>query len=243
SKHLPMVNSGTGLGEEVHQHSGWLIPLGFVLAVAGLSAPFLLYYLRPVADWFRGSPTAAPTPVTLSVGGAHLSVPANYLESRAARSGGTMQSLALFALLPAFKGYSPGQAAQFEDNGPSSALVHVLLRAGTTLDPDSRLARIYQPYLASRDGSPAPFGLVQYGFRADSFYANDDLFAGRREGKLVLILCEKPAQNLAGPNCLANERVLAPSLTLSYRFKRARLSGWSGIDEGVTALATGCLRR
>src|SRR5581483_2135278 len=102
-----MVNSDIGLGEDVHQHSGWLIPLGFFLAVATLSALLLLYYLRPVPAWFAGSPTAAATPVALSVGGAHLSVPANYLESRAARSGGAMQSVALFALLPSFKGYSP----------------------------------------------------------------------------------------------------------------------------------------
>jgi len=31
----------------IHRHSGWLIPLGFVLAVLGLCALFLAWYLRP----------------------------------------------------------------------------------------------------------------------------------------------------------------------------------------------------
>jgi hypothetical protein len=237
-----MVNSDTGLGEDIHQHSGWLIPLGFALAVAALSALFLVYYLRPVPALFRNSPTAAATPVALVVGGAHLSVPANYIESRAARGGGTVQNLALFALLPDFKGYSPGETARFEDNGPASPLIHIVLRAGTTLDAESRLSRIYQPYMRA-GGAPAPFGLDRYEFRAGSGYGGDDLFAGRRDGKLILILCERPAQDLAGPNCQASERTLASSLTLSYRFKRSLLSDWSRIDEGVTALASGFLRR
>ena len=237
-----MVNSDTGLGEDIHQHSGWLIPLGFVLAIATLSALFLLYYLRPVPALFRGGPTATATPVALAIGGAHLSVPANYIESRAARGGGQVQTLALFALLPDFKGYSPAEAGRFEDNSPASPMVHIVLRAGAAMNSESRLSRIYQPYMKGA-GAAGPFGLDQYVFRGDSGYGNDDLFAGRRDGKLILILCGRPAQDLASPDCLASERTLAPSLTLSYRFKRSRLSDWSRIDEGVTALAAGFLRR
>jgi len=32
---------------EIHQHSGWLIPLGVILVILALSGMFLLYYLRP----------------------------------------------------------------------------------------------------------------------------------------------------------------------------------------------------
>ena len=33
--------------DDIHQHSGWLIPLAFMGAIALLCAGFLVYYLRP----------------------------------------------------------------------------------------------------------------------------------------------------------------------------------------------------
>ena len=72
---------------EIHQHSGWLIPLGFagviVRAVRGL---FLLYYLRPRA-WRRSGTTARPRPppwsISACVGSGCISPPA--ISNRAPR--------------------------------------------------------------------------------------------------------------------------------------------------------------
>ena len=90
---------------EIHRHSGWLIPLGFLAVVAALCGAFLLYYLRPATAPFRDNrPTAATTMVHLSVRGLKLNVPARYIESRAARGGGDQDVVPLFAALPDMRG-------------------------------------------------------------------------------------------------------------------------------------------
>src|ERR1700748_515567 len=89
---------------EIHQHSGWLIPLGILLVILALCGMFLLYYLRPAGSFRDNGPTADTERVTLSVRGVALHVPANYIESRAARTGGDQDVVPLFALLPDLRG-------------------------------------------------------------------------------------------------------------------------------------------
>jgi hypothetical protein len=59
---------------------------------------------------------------------------------------------------------------------------------------------------------------------------------------MLLLLCERPAQDLPGPNCLAIDRPIARNVNLSYRFKRAQLSGWRAINDGVSRLVAGFLK-
>jgi hypothetical protein len=228
--------SGEG---EFHRHSGWLIPLGLFTVVAALSGIFLLYDLRPAPGPFRDNrPTAAVTMVGISVRGLELTVPARYIESRAARGGGDQDVVPLFAALPDMRGYSDREAALFAGNAPDSPVVHLLVRADTNgLDMKSRFARIYMPYFTDPKGDEGPFALARYSFRADSGYGRDDLYAGN-DGE-VLFLCERPAQDIPSPNCLAIDRPIAPGINISYRFKRAQLSRWREIGEGADRLIAG----
>jgi hypothetical protein len=73
--------------DEIHQHSGWLIPLGFLAVIMVLSGLFLLYDLRP-GPGPRGGRTADDAPVQLTVRGLKLTVPANYIDSSEARGEG-----------------------------------------------------------------------------------------------------------------------------------------------------------
>ena len=218
---------------EIHQHSGWLIPLGILLVILALSGMFLLYYLRPLPASFRDAgPTATSTSIAFRVRGVPFRVPANYVESRAT-AGADLDVVALFALLPDMRGYSTADAALFSGNAADSPLLHMLIRADTnSLDPASRLARIYMPYIVNPAGTPGPFGLTRYTFRADSGYGRDDLFTGAGE-PMLLLLCERPAQDLPSPNCLAIDRPIARNINLSYRFKRSQLALWQQISDGV----------
>lgn len=220
--------------DDVHQHSGWLIPLGFVILVAVLCALMLLYYLRPGPR--DAVPVGDARAVSLSVGGLPLTVPANYIKSRAARSGGPQAALSLVALLPDMAGYSKAQGKLFDNNAPDSPVIDILLHGGSTMAPADRLARIYRPFLVDAAGVAGSFGLTRYDFQSDSGYARNELFTGQSDGALVLLLCEKPMPDLASPNCIATDRPFAPGVALSYHFKRAYLSRWALIASNVNSL-------
>jgi hypothetical protein len=219
---------------DIHRHSGWLIPLVLAGVIGALCGALLLYYLRPSQIAFRDRPTAIAAVVDLSVRNLNLRVPARYLAS-GARNGGDRDTVSLFAALPDMRGYSEKEAALFAENAPDSPVVHLMIRADqNALDAHSRLTRLYMPYIANPAGEAAPFGLVRYAFRADSGYGRQELYVA--ENSALLFLCELPAQDLPSPNCLAINRPLVPGVDLSYRFKRAQLSDWREIAQGVDRL-------
>lgn len=221
--------------EDIHQHSGWLIPAAFLLAILLLSGLFLGWYLRPGPK--VPAPTDQDTLVDLMVGDQAFAIPANYIQNSAARAGGTQNGVALAALFPSWHGYSDAEAHAFSGNAPDSAVVRLSLRGDThPMDASTRLARIYQPYIPDPKGGPGPFGLTQYGFAQNSGYEREDLFAGQDKGKLVLFLCEQPAPELSSPNCIVTDQPLGQSVSLSYRFKRAYLARWRELSGGVNGL-------
>ena len=150
---------------EIHQHSGWLIPLGLALVILALCGVFLLYDLRPGAGLFRNvAPTADASAVRVSVRGIPFTVPGNYLESRSSRRGGDLDVMTLSALLPDMRGYSAADAGLFLSNAADSPVVHLILRGDTdSLTAADRLARIYMPYVDRSCGRPR-------GVRPDPLY-------------------------------------------------------------------------
>ena len=228
--------SSTGHREEIHRHSGWLIPGAFLFAILLLSGLFLGWYLRP-GPKSQIAPTGQSSLVELRLHGTPLAVPANYIEDARARAGGDMEALTLVALFPSWQGYSESQARLFSSNAPDSAAIRLSLRGDANgLNARERLERIYRPSLANAVGEQGPFGLTQYSFVPDSGYGDDDLFAGETKNGLMLFLCERPSAQFPSANCLAIDRQLTPELSYSYRFKRAWLGRWQEIATGVDRL-------
>ena len=225
-----------GRKEEIHRHSGWLIPGIFFFAVLLLSGLLLGWYLRPGARPVSAS-TSRSTPVQISLRGVSLAIPANYIESSTARAGGDMDAVTLAVLFASWRGYSDAEARLFTGNAPDSPVIRVSLHSDpNNLDGQGRLNRIYMPHVANRE--KGPFGLTQYSFAQGSGYDGNDLFAGEYAKGLVLLLCERASPEFSSPNCLAVDRPLAWNLSYSYRFKRAYLARWQEISTGVDVLIT-----
>ena len=220
---------------EIHQHSGWLIPFAVAVVVVILCTALFLYYMRPFAlrpgtAPFRDN-RASDVAIPVNVGGMALSIPRRYLEPGSAAKNMT----ALMAALPDMRGFSQNDAQLFAENGPDSPIVHLLIRANPgDLPVSERLKRLYMPYIANAAGEKGPFGLTHYSFRAGSGYAHDDLYAGN--GGAILFLCEQSAQDLPSPNCLAIDQPIAQGVSLSYRFKRSQLASWRAINDGANRL-------
>ena len=225
----------TNGSDDVHQHSGWWFPFAILAVIAVLSLAFLLYDLRPGPR--SGTRTDDTSPVGLSLGRLALVVPANYLDSRAAREGGPQDTLTLSALLPDMRGYSAADAPLFQGNAPDSPLVRLYFKDDETeMSAAERLQRIYGPYLEAGRDRDGGFGLRQYAFRPDSGYGNSDLFAGTEGGRLLLFLCERADPQLASPNCLVTGQTVAANVSFSWRFKRAYLARWQEAAAGVDRL-------
>ena len=240
ARHGAMINTrmgrAAGKSDDVHQHSGWLIPLGLAIAILGFCGLFLGWYLRP-GPRAGTAPTGQSTIVHLEIRGATFAIPANFLENSRTRAGGEQDSIAVAALFPSFRGYSDADAPLFAGNAPDQPVIHLLLRGDpNNLAPEARLARLYMPYITEPKGAAGPFGLTQYSFRKASGYEQNDLFAGQGDKGLLLVLCERPASELASPNCVVSDRPMAANLSYSYRFKRAYLSRWREMASGVNQL-------
>lgn len=222
--------------QKIHQHSGWLIPAAFGVAILLLSGLFLGWSLRP-GPRTPAALTGQSNIVELTVRGTAFAIPANYIQSPAARAGGDQEALSLSALFPSLRGYSDEDAKLFQGNAADSAVIHINLRgAAGTLNAKARLERVYKPYAIDSKGEPGAFGLTQYAFRPNTGYERNDLFVGQGAAGPVLLLCERSAGDLSSPNCLATDQPLDSNLSFSYRFKRAYLARWREIDSGVSGL-------
>ena len=232
--------------EDVHKHSGWLIPLGVFLVIFALSAMFLLFYLAPTPPALfqeQVSPTSRSDVIELSVHGLKLAIPANYLQYERARQGGERKEIALFALLPDMSGWSNWEAQSFSDNAADSSVIFLLIREQEmNLSEADRLERIYLAYVVDPRGSPGPFDLTQYVFRDDSGYHHEDLFVGQTASGPKVLRCVRFSPEVPSPSCL-RDMPLGHSVALSYRFKRAHLAQWREIGEGVDKLIAGFEKR
>ena len=227
--------------EQIHQHSGWLIPLSVFLVTLALSALFLLYYLAPTLPPLfaeQASPTSSTEPVALRIGNLRLWIPANYIEFESARKGGARREVALFAMLPDLTGWSNWDAASFTDNGATSRIVHLTLKQDdASLGEAEKLQRIYLAYVVDPRGKIGPYGLTQYRFRSDTGYHNEDLFVGETDRGPVVLHCARLGKDVLSPGCLRDMK-LAPGVTLSYRFKRSKLVHWREIAGAVDKIMT-----
>jgi len=182
------------------------------------------------------SPTSDTTPVEVEVGGLKLWIPANYMVFDSTRRGGHRREVELFAALPDLTGWSNWDSGKFDDNGPKSQIVFMPIREDhVNLTETERMQRIYNAYLADPKGAPGPFGLTQYAFRNDSGYHAEDLFVGQTGGGPVVLHCAKFGPDVPSPNCWRDMK-LGRGASVSYRFKRSKLSHWREIADGVTRL-------
>ena len=228
--------------ETIRKRSGWLIPLGVLVVTFLLSAMFLLLYLAPSAPSLfeeQISPTSRTDIIRLRVHGHPFYIPANYLEYESARQGGDRREIALFALLPDMSGWSNWEAGSFGSNAADSQVVYLLIRDERLgITESERLRRVYLGYVTDTRGRPGPYGLKQFEFRDDSGYHDEDLFVGETARGLMVLRCVRSGAEVPSPSCL-RDTLIAPGVSLSYRFKRSHLSEWREIGAGVDRLIAG----
>jgi hypothetical protein len=217
------------------------------VVTAALSALILLYYLVPSPNSFieeHPSPTGRTDPIALSVGKLNMVIPANYISYASARQGGPAKEVALAARLPDLQGYSEWHSSSFNDNGPDSPIVYMLIRDDAiNISEEDRLKRIYMSYVTDTEGKPSDFNLTKYAFRDDSGsgYHDEDLYVGQTASGIVVMRCDRLGPQVPSPSCLRDMRV-GHHVAVTYRFKRSHLAEWQDIATGMDKLMKGFVR-
>lgn len=183
--------------------------------------------------------TADTRPVSVSIADRPFSIPANLIADGRQRSGGAQGRIDLVVRWPSLAGYDASHAALFDDG--ARGLIRIWLEEGRaagagSADPAGADAAL-RPEIY-----PVAGGLFARAFAANSDYASEEIvyeasaLRTRTSAPPFAARCQK--WNAQEATCL--RRVpLAPGLTMTYRFPRARLADWGRLEHAVTGLVTG----
>jgi hypothetical protein len=237
---MALATSSSRPEYEPETHGGWLKPaLLTMLGLAvigglawGIDSSIENYRDRIALRGLDGK----PSPVSLSIAGEPLSIPANMFRFRADRRGGALDRVSLLVHWPTLDGFSDELADDFKDNSPDAPLIYLTVAPrDTALDSTARLATVYENFF---DGPvvPGPAGLVGRRMKADSPYAGEVVFFQPRGNVPFVARCMVESTPEIPSTCIRDVN-FGRGLSLLYRFNRTRLADWSRLDAGLYALA------
>lgn len=172
------------------------------------------------------------------IGNNVLAVPDNAIRFERARRDGVAGRLDLYLRWPDMQGYSQSSRDDFNHAGGSRNILFLSLQEQMmSRDMDGRFDPIYSA-LVEMPGRPAQGGLVAYAFKPGSGYMQEELFVGRRDGRIVFVvrcLTGTTAEESLAP-CERDVQV-GENLSLAYRFPSQLLPQWQKLDAAVRATA------
>lgn len=192
-----------------------------------------------------GGHTDDPSPRTIAIGEDFLKVPANMIRQEAARRDGAAKRLDLYLRWPGLEGYTTATRDDFNHAGGRKAVLFLSIEERSmSQDMSGRLGPIYDR-ITTKPGTPGVAGLLAFGFKEGSGYANEVLMVAPADAS-----GDKPfvARCLSGPSAAES---LAPcerdihvgkSLSLTYRFPAELLPRWRELDAAMRAKAEEFLR-
>jgi hypothetical protein len=225
-------------------HGGWLRPLGVgllavVLVIAAGVAVWNLvrHYHDSVTLAGRTSDT---TPVVFTIAGNDLAIPANMIRSSRQRRGGAVERVDLILDWPDLRGYSAETAEPFRSGSPIAPLIYVSLSpADSSMDSSARLEPVYSRFFTG-DAVTAPTGLIARRLSDDSGYRGEEVVYEPLASRPFVARCVAKATPEIPATCM-RDVLVAPGLSMLYRFDRFYLGDWQAIDAGLRDLAAGLL--
>jgi hypothetical protein len=223
-----------------HRHGGWLRPIGLgllaivVVIAAGVAIwKVVRHYHDSVALAGRTTDT---TPVRITIVGNALAIPANMIRTGRQRRGGVMERVDLLLDWPGLKGYSTEDAEPFRSGSPIAPLLYIsILPADSSLDSSGRLESVYARFFTGT-ARAGPSGLVGRSLSDDSGYRGEEIFYEPGADRPYVARCVAKATPEVPATCM-RDVLIAPRLSLLYRFDRFYLGDWQAMDVGLRGLA------
>lgn len=220
-------------------HRGWIRPLFFGVIAIVLVAAIGILIDRAVRSYHDSVALAGHSAdtrlVRLTVAGAPLEIPANMIRAGRQRRGGAMDRVDMVVTWPELDGYAPATAEVFRDGSPLAPLIYLsLLPADSPLDSDARLDAVYSRYFTG-DPVKGPSGLVGRLLTGASGYEGEVVFSSAPGERRFVARCAAKATPEMPATCI-RDVIVAPGLSLFYRFNRFYLGDWRAMDEGLREL-------
>ncbi len=182
-----------------------------------------------------------PSPVSLTIAGETLSIPANMIRFAETRRGGTVDRIDLVLHWPTLEGYSNSLSEAFKGGSLSTPIIYAsIARRGITLDSTARLDHVYERFFV---GPPiaGPAGLLGRRLDKDSGYGNEIVYYLPDGPRPFVARCQAEATAEVPSTCLRDVN-LGQGLSLLYRFNQGLLGEWQPLDAAIRNLAAAFLR-
>jgi hypothetical protein len=216
-----------------------LVLVGLVLlAAAGVAVSRLVrHYHDGVALAGR---TDDPSLVRMTIAGTELAIPANMIRTARQRRGGAVERVDLLVDWPELEGYSAENAAAFRSTSAIAPLIYIwLVPSDSALDSSARLEKVYARFFTG-ETLRGPSGLAGRRLSEDSGYRDELVFFEARADEPFVARCLAKATPEIPATCL-RDVLVAPNLSMHYRFDRFYLGDWQAMDAGLRVLAAGFL--
>ncbi len=232
----------------------WRIILIIGVIMLAATIYFLIYFFGPTIADVRGSslsPTTNRDSVTVEVGGALFSIPANFTRYGRDRRSRVRDQVELHALYPDFEGYTNDKAKLFASLDGTAPVILVSIRsADASLTSNQMLAQIYLPATEGEKVNQE-FNLDWSNFKQNSHYNGAQLYRERdqtieeisedRRGfnyrakaeRTPYFICQMDTRNIEW--CRGGFQIGRTAEAL-YRFPKAYLENWEQIDAGLQNL-------
>lgn len=188
-----------------------------------------------VANWLQGQMkgpiwTADTQPVEVVINSRVFAIPANLIRFSEQRRNGNAKRVDLALLWPDGAGYSAENRTAFLNTTADRLLMFAHLQpSAQAQDMDGRLNSLYRPLFAGTS-TQGPAGLQLQRLQEGRGYEGEELaIGGVADGQSLWVARCQIAKGTTVPTCLRDVN-LDGGVSLTYRFPRALLENWRGID-------------
>ncbi len=177
--------------------------------------------------------TTDPTPVTVTIGGTALSIPANMIRFSVER-GGPQSKADLHVHWPSLEGFTAERGGLFQGSAVDSPIVYMTIRSSHgAMAPEERFRTVYPRVLA--DGMrEEPDGMVVRSFREGFGYDGEELYIARDPEQPLVARC-LPEGSGGVVICMSEFRT-DQGVDVGYRFQKHMMDEWRTLDLGVRGL-------
>ncbi|MEM6463622.1 MAG: hypothetical protein AAF724_17085 [Pseudomonadota bacterium] len=214
----------------------WIAALGVITIVLSIGG-------RTIGERIvMSGHTDDTSPVSISLNGNAIVIPANAIRFENQREGGVHKRVDIYFTWPDLEGYTNENSDHFNRVDKATHLIFLSLSQRTMpMDMSARLEPVYSRLVDGGDGTKDS-GLLAYAFSEDTRYSGEILYVGARDnGPAFAARCLREEGLPAGSHPCMRDVDVGRDMSVTYRFSRNLLPEWRRLDAAIKAYIDGSI--